>query len=70
MIDDQIVELQTRLSFQEDAIQALNLQVAKQDQELQITQRQILLLNQKINDLFFQLEKQQPNGGIERPPHY
>ena len=66
----QVIDLQNRLTFQEDAFQEMSRQMALQAQALQAAQQHIQLLNQKINDLFFQLEQKTPDLIQERPPHY
>ncbi|MCR6651593.1 MAG: SlyX family protein [Cellvibrionaceae bacterium] len=50
---EQIVDLQSRLLFQEDALQEMSAQMALQAQELQVARQHIQLLNQKLTDLFF-----------------
>ena len=69
-LSDQIDDLQTRLTFQEDALLTLSQQIALQDQELQTARQHIQLLNEKLNDLFYQLEQRAEGIVIERPPHY
>lgn len=67
---EQIVDLQSRLLFQEDALQEMSAQMALQAQELQVARQHIQLLNQKLTDLFFQLEQRGAAQTDERPPHY
>lgn len=67
---EQIADLQTRLAFQEDALQVMSGQMALQAQELLTARQQIQLLNQKLNDLFHQLEQRGAAPADERPPHY
>lgn len=69
-LGNQVIDLQSRLAFQEDALQALNGQVALQARELQQAQQHIRLLNQKLNDLFQQLQQKAADPLQERPPHY
>lgn len=66
---DELIELQSRLSFQEDTISELNLMVARQDRQLQVLARQMRELVSKFDDAMFAREQ----GGAtadERPPHY
>jgi len=64
--------LEIEVAYQKDTIEALELNVAKQYQELQSQARQIQLLGQIINDL----RKQVSDSGIRPiseeipPPHY
>lgn len=67
---EQIADLQTRLAFQEDALQEMSNQMALQAQELQMARQQIRLLNQKLNELFNQLDQRAAAPADERPPHY
>lgn len=66
----QVIDLQSRLAFQEDALQSLSSQMALQAQELQVARQHIQMLNQKLNDLFLQLEQKSAEPLQERPPHY
>ncbi len=67
---EQIADLQTRLTFQEDTLQVMSGQMALQAQELHLARQQIQLLNQKLNELFYQLEQRSSAPTDERPPHY
>ncbi len=64
---DQIIELETKVAFQEDLIQALNRTVAGQQQEL-------VELRRDIEELQTQLRALAPGMGSaitdEPPPHY
>ncbi len=64
---DQIIELETKVAFQEDLIQALNRTVAGQQQEL-------VELRRDIEELQTQLRALAPGVGSaitdEPPPHY
>jgi len=67
---EQIADLQARLAFQEDALQTMSAQMALQAQDLLTAREQIQILNQKLNDLFYQLEQRGEALPDERPPHY
>lgn len=69
-LEAQVIDLQTRLAFQEDTLQTLSGQMAVQAQELQLARQQIRLLNQKLNELFLQLDPKAAQPLQERPPHY
>lgn len=64
---NEIVELETKLAFQEDMIQALNLTVTEQQQEL-------VELRRDIEELQTQLRALTPSLAStisdEPPPHY
>lgn len=63
------VDVQMRLTFQEDTILQLSNQMAKQAEELHIAQGHIQLLNQKLNHLLATVDEQNPIVD-QRPPHY
>ncbi len=66
-MQNELVELETKLAFQEDLIQALNQTLAEQQQEL-------LELRRDVAELQVQLRAMAPGlaSGItdEPPPHY
>lgn len=68
--NDSLIDLQTRVVFQEDTLQELNRVVALQDQEIRQLKEQMLLLAKRLDDFVYSQEQ----GGIkpvdERPPHY
>jgi SlyX protein len=67
---EQIADLQIRLAFQEDTLQQMSGQMALQAQELQRARQQIQLLNEKLNELFNQVDQRGAAPADERPPHY
>jgi SlyX protein len=69
-LQDQLIELQTRVAFQEDTLQQLNLVVAKQDQEILQLQHQLRLLAKRLEDALFAQEEGAGKPADERPPHY
>ena len=62
-----IDDLQSRLVFQEDAIDALNKTVAEQSGEINLLQQQIKYLHDQLKQL---QELQKEQGQHEVPPHY
>jgi len=69
-VDDEIIELQTRMAFQEDTIAQLNQVVSNQDAQIRLIQEQLRLLLERFKEL-----QHQPSGpgaeiSDERPPHY
>ncbi|MDG2046827.1 MAG: SlyX family protein [Halioglobus sp.] len=67
----QILELQSQLAFQEDAVQSLDRALAQQQDEILVMRRQLELLRQD------QLQQTAGNGASpngnpanEPPPHY
>jgi SlyX protein len=63
----QLVELQTQLAFQEDALQTLDAVVTRQQRQIDEMERQLRRWQQQISDLRSELE----SGRSEAPPpHY
>ncbi len=67
---DQVIELQTRLAFQEDTLQQLNQVIAEQDSDMRALQVQFQALLKRLDDLSYAFEQRQINPVDERPPHY
>ena len=70
-LKQQVMELQSQLAFQEDAVQSLDAALAQQQHEILLLRRQLELLRQH------QLEQAQNNEAgaehnpaNEQPPHY
>jgi len=67
---DELIELQTRIAYQEDTIHQLNQVITKQDADILQLQHQMRLLAKRIDELALV----QVGGGEEitneRPPHY
>ncbi|MBS3963633.1 MAG: SlyX family protein [Methylomonas sp.] len=68
MTENRIIELEIKLAYQEDLIQALNVVVAKQQKQLGKLEETCKVLNEKIKSLA--LAKQDVEIVAERPPHY
>jgi len=71
--EGQMVELQTRVAFQEDTLLALNDVVAEQDAYIRALQLQVQSLSKKVDDLSQSIEQRDARGvgaADERPPHY
>ena len=62
-----IEDLQSRLVFQEDAIDHLNKTVAEQASQIDILQQQIKYLHDQIKQVS---EQQSESSSVEIPPHY
>jgi SlyX protein len=63
----QLIELQTQLAFQEDALQALDRIVTTQQQQMDKLLRTNSLLEQQVSELTGWVDEQRED---ERPPHY
>lgn len=73
-LEEQLVELQSQLAFQDDTINSLNEAVAAQQQEIIVLRQQLTLLKQRLDE---QGERLAHGGGgdsaspaDEKPPHY
>ena len=70
MVEKQMVELQTKLAFQEDTVQTLNDIVSEQQQDILALKSQVNLLLEELKGVLINLD----SGGIsthtETPPHY
>ena len=60
-LQEQLIELQTRVAFQEDTLTQLNQVVAKQDQEILTLQQQLRLLAKRLDDALYQQEQGDEN---------
>lgn len=67
MDDSRLTDLEVKVAFQDDLLDALNLTVTRQQQQIDLLQEQIRVLYQ-------QLRSNQPGNdapaGHEIPPHY
>lgn len=66
----QMVELQTKLAFQEDTVQTLNEIVAEQQQDILALKGQVNLLLEELKSVLISLEAGGVGGQPEIPPHY
>ena len=67
---EELIELQTRLAYQEDTIAQLNQVVTQQDAALLQMQQQLRLLAKRIDELSFNPAGAGEEITNERPPHY
>lgn len=66
----QIDDLQSRIAFQEDALQIMSEQIAEQADDLRLAREHIHVLNQKLNEVLAQVDTRPSSQHNERPPHY
>lgn len=62
-----ITELEAKLSFAEDLIEALNRSVFRQQEQLDLLQQQMMLLHQQMQNV---AASEPRNLRDELPPHY
>jgi SlyX protein len=65
-----LIELETRLAYQEDTIHQLNSVVVQQDATILQLQQQMRLLAKRIEELSFTQTGDDNEISNERPPHY
>lgn len=68
--EDELIELQTRIAYQEDTISQLNQVITKQDADILQLQHQMRLLAKRIDELSFAQADGTEEITNERPPHY
>ncbi len=68
MSEERVIELEIKLAYQEDLLQALNQAVADQQKQIGKLEETCKLLNDKIKHLA--LADRNPAIADERPPHY
>jgi SlyX protein len=69
-LGDELIELQTRMAYQEDTINQLNQVITKQDADILQLQQQMRLLAKRIDELLFTQDDGSEEITNERPPHY
>lgn len=74
-LQQQMMELQTQLAFQEDAVSSLDAALAQQQQEILLLRRQVELLRQRQqeNEATHDASSHAgaPHAALdEKPPHY
>jgi len=69
-VSDELIELQTRMAYQEDTITQLNNVVTQQDADIIQLQQQMRLLAKRIDELSFTQGDGSEEIANERPPHY
>jgi len=65
--DDRIVELEIKVAYQEDLLQALNMIVSDQQKQISKLEETCKLLGERMINMS---EPSAINQGVERPPHY
>ena len=72
-LEQQLIDMQTQLAFQEDTIQSLNDVVALQQQDILQLKQQVVGLLEDLKELLDNSSGAGGGGGSlfdERPPHY
>ena len=70
-LKEQMMDLQSQLAFQEDAVKSLDEALALQQQEILLLRRQLELLRQQQLEQSTQNEEINGSNPVdEKPPHY
>lgn len=67
-LEPRVTEVEVRLTLTEDLVEALNLTVYRQQQQIESLQQQLRQLYQQLHDIPAATEKRTPRD--EMPPHY
>lgn len=66
-VEERIADLESRLAFQDDTLQALNDEVVRQQRDIERLQLLVSALSQRQDELQTQIGSE---GDEEAPPHY
>lgn len=70
-IEEQLIDVQTRVAYQEDTLAQLNEVITKQDAEIVQLKQQVRLLAQRVDELVRDPAQGDTAEIInDRPPHY
>lgn len=69
-MDEKLVDLETRYSYQEDLLQKLNETVIAQQKQLDEQSRQLKYLHDQLLELRESASAAEPGLADEKPPHY
>jgi SlyX protein len=70
-IEEQLIDVQTRVAYQEDTLAQLNDVITRQDAEIVQLKQQVRLLAQRLDELARNPSQgDEADSATERPPHY
>ena len=67
-LEQQVIDLQSQVAFQEDTIRDLDAALAEQQRDILLLRRQLELLQQRQEEQAMQVTTE--NSVQEKPPHY
>ena len=67
-LEQQVIDLQSQLAFQEDTIRDLDAALAEQQRDILLLRRQLQLLQHRLEEQTMQVTTE--NSVQEKPPHY
>lgn len=65
--DDKIIDIETRIAYQDDTIQQLNDVIYRQQQQIDKLEKALKLLLEQFQEM---MASTPDKGGNEKPPHY
>ncbi len=68
MSDDRLIEIETKVLYQEDTIEQLNQVICRQEEQIQRIQAAVMALTHNFKSLLDMNQEIRP--GHEKPPHY
>jgi SlyX protein len=69
-MEQRLVELESRISLAEDLMEEVNLTVYRQQQQIELLQRQLRQLQQQLQDVLAEPGFREQSPREELPPHY
>lgn len=69
-MEQRVVELESRLAFQDDLLERLNEVIARQDRELERLAQRLRALEARLAEVAEAAASAGPSAGHEVPPHY
>jgi SlyX protein len=69
-LQERMIELETRVVFQEDTLNELNSVITRQDQEIIRLRQQVALIAKRFDDYLYTQEQGSASPDQQRPPHY
>lgn len=70
-LNDKIINLDSRVMFLEDSLQQMSLQLMKKDRLIEIIQKKVEALEDKLKDIDERkMNRASADAAEERPPHY
>jgi len=67
-MEERLAEVESRISLAEDLVEELNLTVYRQQQQIELLQRQLRQLHQQLQEVLAASGERYPRE--ELPPHY
>lgn len=69
-LEEQLIDVQTRVAYQEDTLAQLNEVITRQDAEIIQLKQQLRLIAQRLDELSTNPAQSDTEMADERPPHY